>query len=83
MEDELASMAAIIGGSLAGKKSMTATNGPGFFNAGKHRVCSYYRNTLCCCKCARGGPSTGLPTSPAQGDVMQASGNTRNHPAMP
>ncbi len=82
MEDEIASMGAIIGASLAGVKSMTATSGPGF---------SLMQENLgyaCCAEvpCVvvnvmRGGPSTGLPTSPAQGDVQMARWGTHgDHP---
>lgn len=73
MEDEIASMGACIGASLAGKKVMTATSGPGFS----------LKQELLGLACAaeipvvivnvqRVGPSTGQPTSPSQGDVMQA-----------
>ena len=72
MEDEIASMAAVLGASLAGLKVMTATSGPGF--SLKQELLGF----ACFCEipCVivnvqRGGPSTGLPTSPAQGDVMQ------------
>ncbi|GAB4341615.1 MAG: 2-oxoacid:acceptor oxidoreductase subunit alpha [Desulfobulbaceae bacterium] len=82
MEDEIASMGAVIGASLAGVKSMTATSGPGF---------SLMQENLgfaCCAEvpCVivnvmRGGPSTGLPTSPAQGDVQMARWGTHgDHP---
>ena len=72
MEDEIASMAAVIGASLAGAKAMTATSGPGFTLM--QELIGYA--ALCEIPCVivnvqRGGPSTGLPTSPAQGDVMQ------------
>ncbi len=73
MEDEIASMGAVIGASLAGCKAMTATSGPGF--SLKQELIGYA--SLCEIPCVivnvqRGGPSTGLPTSPAQSDVMQA-----------
>jgi 2-oxoglutarate ferredoxin oxidoreductase subunit alpha len=73
MEDEIASMAAIIGGSLAGAKTMTATSGPGF--SLKQENLGYAIMTEVPCvivNVQRGGPSTGLPTLPSQGDVMQA-----------
>ena len=72
-EDELASMAAILGASWTGVKSMTSTSGPGFSlmqeNIGlgaMMEVPTVIVNTQ------RGGPSTGLPTLTGQGDVMQA-----------
>jgi 2-oxoglutarate ferredoxin oxidoreductase subunit alpha len=73
MEDEISSMCAIIGASLTGLKVMTATSGPGFSlmqesigYAVMAEVPSVVVNVQ------RGGPSTGLPTAVAQGDVMQA-----------
>lgn len=82
MEDEIASMAAIIGASLAGKKSMTATSGPGF--SLKQENIGYASLTEVPCVVVdvqRAGPSTGLPTSPAQGDVMQSRWGTHgDHP---
>lgn len=73
MEDEIASISAIIGASLAGLKSMTATSGPGF--SLKQEGIGYGVITEVPCvivNVQRGGPSTGLPTLPAQGDIMQA-----------
>ncbi len=73
MEDEIASMCAIVGASLTGLKSMTATSGPGF--SLKQEAIGYAVMTEIPCvivNVQRGGPSTGLPTSPSQGDVMQA-----------
>lgn len=82
MEDEIASMAAIIGASLTGAKSMTATSGPGF--SLKQENLGYAALTEVPCvivNVQRMGPSTGLPTSPAQGDVMQARWGTHgDHP---
>ncbi len=82
MEDEIASMAAVIGASLAGVKSLTATSGPGF--SLKQENLGYAAATEVPCviiNVQRGGPSTGLPTSPAQGDVMQARWGTHgDHP---
>lgn len=82
MEDEIASMAAIIGASLTGAKSMTATSGPGF--SLKQENLGYAALTEVPCvivNAQRMGPSTGLPTSPAQGDVMQARWGTHgDHP---
>ncbi|MDO5536894.1 MAG: 2-oxoacid:acceptor oxidoreductase subunit alpha, partial [Desulfovibrionaceae bacterium] len=73
MEDELSSMCAICGASLAGSKSMTATSGPGF--SLKQEALGYAVMTEIPCvvvNSMRGGPSTGLPTEVSQGDVMQA-----------
>ena len=73
MEDEIASMGAICGASLAGLKSMTATSGPGF--SLKQENLGFAVETEIPCvvvNVQRVGPSTGMPTSPAQGDVMQA-----------
>jgi len=82
MEDEIASMGAVIGASLAGLKSMTATSGPGF--SLKQENIGYACLTEVPCvivNVQRGGPSTGLPTLPAQGDVMQARWGTHgDHP---
>ncbi|MEJ8555453.1 2-oxoacid:acceptor oxidoreductase subunit alpha [Tepidibacter sp. Z1-5] len=82
MEDEIASMAAVIGGSLGGLKSMTATSGPGF--SLKQENIGYACITEIPCvivNVQRGGPSTGLPTCPSQGDVMQARWGTHgDHP---
>jgi len=82
MEDEIASMAAIIGASLAGVKSLTATSGPGF--SLKQENIGYAALTEVPCvivNVQRGGPSTGLPTSPAQADVMQSRWGTHgDHP---
>jgi 2-oxoglutarate ferredoxin oxidoreductase subunit alpha len=73
MEDEIASMAAVVGASLAGTKSLTATSGPGF--SLMQETIGYASMVQAPCviiNMMRGGPSTGLPTDPAQGDVMQA-----------
>ncbi|BBD06903.1 2-oxoacid:acceptor oxidoreductase subunit alpha [Desulfovibrio ferrophilus] len=73
MEDEIASMGTIIGASMAGRKAMTATSGPGF--SLMQELIGYACMTevpLVIVNVMRGGPSTGLPTSPAQGDVQQA-----------
>lgn len=84
MEDEIGSIAAIIGASLTGKKSMTATSGPGF---SLMQECLGYAS-LCeipivVINVQRMGPSTGMPTSPAQGDVMQARWGTHgDHPVI-
>ncbi|NOY77957.1 MAG: 2-oxoacid:acceptor oxidoreductase subunit alpha [Calditrichaeota bacterium] len=82
MEDELASMAAIIGGSLAGRKSMTATSGPGFSLKQENLGFATIAEVPCVIvNVMRGGPSTGLPTAPSQSDVMQARWGTHgDHP---
>ena len=83
MEDEIASMCAIIGASLTGKKVMTATSGPGF--SLKQEALGYAIMTEIPCvivNVQRGGPSTGLPTSVAQGDVMQARWGTHGDHAI-
>ncbi len=84
MEDEIASMAAVIGASLCGVKAMTATSGPGYSlkqeNIGFACLCEVPCVVV---NVQRGGPSTGLPTSPAQQDVMQARWGTHgDHPAI-
>lgn len=82
MEDELASMATIIGASLAGVKSMTATSGPGFSLMQENIGYASMTEVPCVIvNVQRGGPSTGLPTLPAQADVMQARWGTHgDHP---
>ncbi len=73
MEDELASMAAIIGASWAGVKSMTATSGPGFSLMQENIGLAVMTETPCVVvDIMRGGPSTGQPTEGAQQDVMQS-----------
>lgn len=73
MEDEIGGIAAAIGASVAGVKAMTATSGPGFSlkqeNLGYAALAEI---PLVVVDVQRSGPSTGLPTSPSQGDVMQA-----------
>ena len=82
MEDEIASMGAIIGASLAGTKSMTATSGPGFSLMQENLGYACLAEVPCVVvDVMRGGPSTGLPTNPSQGDVMQARWGTHgDHP---
>jgi 2-oxoglutarate ferredoxin oxidoreductase subunit alpha len=84
MEDEIASLAAVIGASLAGSKAMTATSGPGFSLMQEHIGFAAMAEVPCVVvDVMRGGPSTGLPTSPSQGDVMQARWGTHgDHPAV-
>ncbi|HVN23753.1 MAG TPA: 2-oxoacid:acceptor oxidoreductase subunit alpha [Syntrophorhabdales bacterium] len=82
MEDEIASLGAVIGASLAGTKSMTATSGPGFSLMQENLGFACIAEVPCVLvNVMRGGPSTGLPTFPAQGDVMQARWGTHgDHP---
>lgn len=73
MEDEIASIAAVCGASLAGQKALTATSGPGF--SLMQEMIGFAEMAQIPCVIVdvmRGGPSTGLPTEPSQGDVMQA-----------
>lgn len=73
MEDELSSIAAILGGSWAGKKSMTATSGPGFSLMMENYGLGIMTETpTVIVNVQRGGPSTGLPTLLGQGEFMQA-----------
>ena len=84
MEDELASMAAIIGASATGAKSMTATSGPGFSLKQENIGYACLAEVPCVIvDVQRCGPSTGLPTSPSQGDYMQARWGTHgDHPVI-
>jgi 2-oxoglutarate ferredoxin oxidoreductase subunit alpha len=73
MEDEIASMAAILGASWGGARSMTATSGPGFSLMQENIGLGMITETPCVVvNVQRGGPSTGLPTLVGQADVMQA-----------
>ncbi|RKX57029.1 MAG: 2-oxoacid:acceptor oxidoreductase subunit alpha [Thermotoga sp.] len=83
MEDEIASAASVVGASLAGVKAMTATSGPGFSlmqevigYAIMTETPSVFVNVM------RGGPSTGMPTKPSQGDIMQARWGTHGDHAI-
>ena len=72
MEDEIASINAIIGSSLAGAKSMTATSGPGFSLMQESIGLAHMMEIpLVIVNVQRVGPSTGMPTFPAQGDMLQ------------
>jgi 2-oxoglutarate/2-oxoacid ferredoxin oxidoreductase subunit alpha len=72
MEDEIASMASIIGASWAGARAMTATSGPGFSLMMENIGYAAMTETPCVVvNVQRGGPSTGQPTMSAQGDMMQ------------
>lgn len=73
MEDEIASISAVIGASIAGSKAMTATSGPGFSLMQENLGYAYMAEVPCVIiNVMRGGPSTGLPTKVSQADVMQA-----------
>ncbi len=82
MEDEIASIAAVIGASVGGLKAMTATSGPGFSLMQENIGYAAVAEIPCVIvNVMRAGPSTGLPTSPSQGDVMQARWGTHgDHP---
>ncbi len=82
MEDEIASLGAVLGASVGGVKAMTATSGPGFSLMQEHIGYAAMAEIPCVIvNVQRLGPSTGQPTSPAQGDVMQARWGTHgDHP---
>ncbi len=82
MEDEIASMAAVIGGAVGGAKAMTATSGPGLSLMQENIGYAAMAEIPCViANVQRLGPSTGRPTSPSQGDVMQARWGTHgDHP---
>ena len=82
MEDEIASMGAIIGASLGGAKTMTATSGPGFSLCQENIGYAGMVEAPCVIiNVMRGGPSTGMPTRPSQGDIMQSRWGTHgDHP---
>ena len=84
MEDEIGSLAACIGARLAGKKSMTATSGPGFSLMQEHLgYAAMAEVPVVIVNAMRGGPSTGLPTKTSQGDFMQARWGTHgDHPVI-
>jgi 2-oxoglutarate ferredoxin oxidoreductase subunit alpha len=80
MEDELAAMAAILGASCGGVKSMTSTSGPGFSLMMENIGLGLCAEIPCVvCNVQRAGPSTGLPTLVAQGDMMQARWGSHGH----
>ena len=84
MEDEISSVAAILGASAAGMKAMTATSGPGFSLMQENIGYGAMAEIPCVIvDVQRCGPSTGLPTSPSQGDYMQAKWGTHgDHPVI-
>jgi 2-oxoglutarate ferredoxin oxidoreductase subunit alpha len=80
MEDEIASMNAVLGASWAGVKAMTATSGPGFSLMMENLGLGVMLETPCVVvDVQRAGPSTGLPTLVAQGDMMQARWGAHGH----
>jgi 2-oxoglutarate ferredoxin oxidoreductase subunit alpha len=80
MEDEIAAIASVIGASCAGVKSMTATSGPGFSLMMENLGLAVCTETPCVLvNVQRAGPSTGLPTQGAQGDMMQARWGSHGH----
>jgi 2-oxoglutarate ferredoxin oxidoreductase subunit alpha len=80
MEDEMASMNAVLGASWAGMKAMTATSGPGFSLMMENIGLGVMLETPCVvADVQRAGPSTGLPTLVAQGDMMQARWGSHGH----
>ena len=80
MEDEMASMNAVLGASWAGVKAMTATSGPGFSLMMENLGLGVMLETPCVVvNVQRAGPSTGLPTLVAQGDMMQARWGAHGH----
>jgi 2-oxoglutarate/2-oxoacid ferredoxin oxidoreductase subunit alpha len=84
MEDEIASMAAVIGASIGGVKAFTATSGPGFSLKQENFGYAIMAEIPCVViNVMRMGPSTGVATAPAQGDVMQARWGTHgDHPVI-
>ena len=83
MEDEIASLGAVIGASWAGAKAMTATSGPGFSLMQENIGYAFITETPCVIvDIQRVGPSTGQATKCGQGDVMQARWGTHGDHAM-
>ena len=80
MEDEIGAIASVIGASCAGVKSMTATSGPGFSLMMENIGLAICTETPCVVvNVQRAGPSTGLPTQGAQGDMLQARWGSHGH----
>jgi 2-oxoglutarate ferredoxin oxidoreductase subunit alpha len=83
MEDEIAALGAVLGAALGGAKAITASSGPGISLKQEHIGYA----SMCEIPCVivnvmRGGPSTGLPTLPAQSDIMQAKWGTHGDHAI-
>lgn len=77
MEDEIAGVCAAIGGAMSGKRSLTATSGPGISLKSENIGLAYIAEVpLVIVNVMRGGPSTGLPTRVQQGDILQAKAPT-------
>jgi len=73
MEDEIAGICCVIGAAMSGKRALTATSGPGMsLKAENLGLAQMTEVPLVCINVMRGGPSTGLPTRVAQGDILQA-----------
>jgi 2-oxoglutarate ferredoxin oxidoreductase subunit alpha len=80
MEDEIASIAAVLGAAWGGMKAMTSTSGPGFSLMMENLGLGIITETPCVIvNIQRGGPSTGLPTVCGQGDMMQARWGSHGH----
>jgi len=80
MEDEIAAMAAVVGGAWGGAKAMTATSGPGFSLMMENLGLALMTETPCVvANVQRAAPSTGLPTAVGQGDMMQARWGSHGH----
>jgi 2-oxoglutarate ferredoxin oxidoreductase subunit alpha len=80
MEDEIAAMAAVVGGAWGGQKAMTATSGPGFSLMMENLGLAIMTETPCVvANVQRAAPSTGLPTAVGQGDMMQARWGSHGH----
>jgi 2-oxoglutarate ferredoxin oxidoreductase subunit alpha len=80
MEDEIASIAAVLGAAWGGAKAMTSTSGPGFSLMMENIGLGVMTETPCVIvNIQRGGPSTGLPTLCSQGDMMQARWGSHGH----
>ncbi len=84
MEDEISGMAAVIGAAVGGMKALTATSGPGFSLKQENLGYAAMAEIPCVIvNVQRFGPSTGIPTAPSQGDVMQARWGTHgDHPVI-
>ncbi|PLY11059.1 MAG: 2-oxoglutarate synthase subunit alpha [Arcobacter sp.] len=77
MEDEIAGICAALGASMSGKRSLTATSGPGISLKAENIGLGFIAEVpLVIVNVMRGGPSTGLPTRVAQGDILQAKNPT-------
>ncbi|RUM90982.1 MAG: 2-oxoacid:acceptor oxidoreductase subunit alpha [Thermovibrio sp.] len=84
MEDEIASMAAVVGASFAGAKAMTATSGPGFSLKQENLGYAFMTEAPCVVvNVQRGGPSTGLPTQIGQQEIMQSLWGTHGDKLIP